>query len=177
MTSPHDIGWLPESKVTKVCGLPRSTLRSWKASGLSLAVSPAYDLKAVVVLVVLATTRDFLSPKEMVAAWRALAKKGLDDQVVSAARRLEKQDRFDVVIDLKYESLQFVQSDSQLRDAVRQSDDPRPMVVVDVAGSVFRAVEYFNTHANRTAPPTRKKPGRPASAERKVVQLRAEDGG
>jgi hypothetical protein len=176
MTSlPQDLAWLPEAQILKVCRLPRSTLQSWGRSGLSLAEEAAYDLKALVMLVLLAETRDFLSPKEMVGAWRDLVETEVEDEIVERARRLAKDDRLDLVIDVTYGSLAVAQSDAELTAEVREMRKPRPLVVIDVAEPVYRAVKYFANHANRTSRPKEKAPGRPRSADR--VRLLREEAG
>jgi hypothetical protein len=175
MKTPHDLAWLPEAQILKVCRLPRSTLQSWRRSGLELADEAAYDLKALVTLVLLVATREFLSPKEMVGAWRALVRSGTDTEIVEAARRLAKGGRFDLVIDVTYASLEIAQSETELMTEVRHPSLPRPMVVVDVAEAVYLAVKYFNDHANTTPRPKEKGPGRPRSADR--VRLLREEAG
>lgn len=176
MTSPpQDLAWLPEAKILKVCGLPRSTLQSWGRSGLSLAEEPAYDLKALLTLVLLAETREFFSPKEMVGAWRDLVQTGAEDEIVERARRLSKGDCLDLIIDVTYGSLAVAQSDSELAAEVRGMKKPRPLVVIDASEPVYRAVKYFADHANRTSRPKQKGPGRPRSADR-VRHLREEAG-
>lgn len=166
MPSPHYIAWLPESQVLKVCELSRSTLQSWIRSGLDLAVDAAYDLPALVALVLLVETRKFLTPKEMVEAWQALSREGVAERIVESAKRLEDGDRFDLVIDINHASLRIAESDADLMAAVRHSRRPRPVVVLDMAEPVLLAVKYFNDHANPTPRPERKGPGRPRSAAR-----------
>lgn len=166
MASPHDIAWLPESQVLKLCELSRSTLQSWMRGGLDLAVDTAYDLRALVALVLLAETRNFLAPKEMIEAWGALARRGDDADLVDAARNLEPGQRFDLIIDITYASLRVVQTETDLTGAVVHPRRPRPVVVLDMAEPVLLAVEYFQAHANRTPVPAKKGPGRPRSAAR-----------
>jgi hypothetical protein len=175
MNSPNDLSWLPESQVLKVCGLSRSTLQSWKRSGLDLDVDAAYDLTALVALVVLAATREFLSPKEMVSAWRSLSRAGKDKYIVDAARLLEEGGRFDLVIDVTYGSLEIVLDDAELAKAVGRLHRPRPVVVIDMAEEIFRAAKYFEDHANPTSRPETKGPGRPRSADR--LRIVGEGGG
>jgi hypothetical protein len=176
MTSPHDIAWLPESQVLKLCGLSRSTLQSWVRGGLDLAANAAYDLRALVALTLLAETRNFLMPKEMLEAWAGLVRRGQDESIVDAARSLEWGDRFDLVIDVTYTSLRVVQSEAELLNAVVHPRRPRPVVVLDMAEPVLLAVEYFQDHANRTPVPEKKGPGRPRSAARVHSISEAGDG-
>lgn len=167
MTSPpRDLAWLPEAQILKVCGLSRSTLQSWRRSGLVLAEEAAYDLKALVMLVLLAEAHKFLSPKEMVGAWRGLAEAGAEAEIVERARRLGRGDRLDLVIDLTYTSLAVAQSDAELTAEIRELRKPRPFVILDVAEPVYLAVKYFDDHANRTSRPKERAPGRPRSADR-----------
>jgi hypothetical protein len=166
MPSPHDIAWLPESQVLKVCGLSRSTLQSWVRSGLDLAVDAVYGLPALVSLVLLAEARSFLSPKEMVEAWGALSRAGRVESLVEAARNLERGQNFDLVIDVTYASLRIAETEAELMDAIRHARRPRPVVVLDMAESILLAVEYFEAHANRLPQPKKKGPGRPRSAAR-----------
>lgn len=165
MTSIYDLAWLTESQILKVCELSRSTLRSWVRAGLDLGVDAAFDLRDLVTLVLLAETRGFLSPKEMIEAWSALRSTGEDERIFRVARELEPGGRLDLVIDVKYSSLRVVQDDAGLLEASRLRK-PRPVVVLDMAEPVLLAVRYFDTHANRTPRPMTKAPGRPRSAAR-----------
>lgn len=166
MTSPHDIAWLPESQILKLCGLSRSTLQSWVRGGLDLAADAAYDLRGLVALTLLAEARSFLMPKEMIEAWGGLVRRGQDEAIVDAARRLDSGGRFDLVIDVTFTSLRVVQTEAELISAVVHPRRPRPVVVLDMAEPVLLAVEYFEDHANRTPVPEKKGPGRPRSAAR-----------
>lgn len=167
MAKPQDESrWLPEAQVLRLAELSRSTLRSWAQADLKFAAGAAYDLKALVAIVLLAKCRSYLSPKEMAGAWRRVARTGAEAAILEAAKELEQGGRFDLIVDPQYASLTIARSDAELAQAVRRPSAPRAMIVVDVAEPVFAAVEHFTDHANKGSQPTRKAPGRPRSPER-----------
>lgn len=168
MPSPSDDqNWLPESQLLAICRLSRSTFQSWQRSGLSIARdSGAYDLTSVITLTVLVAIRDFLAPKDMVATWRHLVASGRAAEIVDAARHLRKGDRFDLIVEPESGALELAQSESELLNVVRYPAYPRPVVVVDAGSRMLTNVQAFSRKRNPTSPPTRKRPGRPRSADR-----------
>jgi hypothetical protein len=157
-----------------LCRLSRSTFQSWRRSGLDLpGTGGAYGLNEVLTLTILVAVRDFLAPKEMVAAWRHLVRSGREEEILSSARGLERGDRFDLVIEPELASLELARSDEELVAAVRHPTYPREFVVVDGAERVYTVVDAFSRLGNETPRPRQKGPGRPRSADRNVHVLRS----
>lgn len=168
---PDDIRWIAESQMLKFCRLSRSTFKSWTKSGLAIATeNGAYGLEALVSLVLLRETRDFLAPKQMVAAWRRLEKKGAIGPMVVVARELGEGDRFDLVVDTETGEIGFAFSDEELLAVVRSPGWARTVVVIDVAAAVRRMVSSFEINANSSPRPKERAPGRPRSGGRDNVR-------
>jgi hypothetical protein len=155
-----------------LCGLSRSSFQSWTRSGLEIGnEAGAYGLNEVIALTVLVAVRDFLSPKHLVAAWREMVLSGEAERFVNAGRQLEKGGRFDLVVEPEVAWFRLARTDAELVDAVRTPSDPRPVVVIDAADRVRRAVGGFNRLGEETPRRTKKARGRPPSAARNVVRL------
>lgn len=168
---PDDIRWIAESQMLKFCRLSRSTFKSWTKSGLRIATeNGAYGLGALVSLVLLRETRDFLSPKQMVAAWDLLERQGAIGPMVAVARDLGEGDRFDLVIDTESGEIGFAFSDEELLAAVSSPGWARSVVVIDAAVAVRKMVRSFEINANKSSRPKERAPGRPRSGERDNVR-------
>jgi hypothetical protein len=156
-----------------LCRLSRSTFNSWKKSGLDIANSAgAYGLSDVVALTVLVAIREFIPPKEMIAAWRDLVQSGGAAGIVNAARSLNEGDRFDLIVQPQHASLRLALSEQELTAAVRFPTDPKVVVVIDAADRVRSVVKAFDRLGNDTPRPKEKRPGRPRSADRNIHILR-----
>lgn len=176
---PDDIAWLPESRTLGLCRLSRSTLNSWKKSGLELTSEhAAYGLSEVIGLALLVAAREYLPPKELVNAWRSFAASPAGVDAVNAARELKPEARFDLVVEPDNAGFQVARSESDLLAAVSTPMAPRPVVVLDLSARIRQVVETFHRIANPTKPPAERSPGRPRNAERDNVRpLRGKGGG
>lgn len=154
-----------------LCEVSRSTFNSWRKAGLDLvAERGAYGLDRIVAVVVLASARKYLTPKDMAGAWRSAVKSGADERIARAGRSLEADGRFDLVIESEHAFLSIACSEEELVEAVRHPGAPRPVVVVDLADRIRHVVETFDRIANETPRPQERGPGRPRSADRDNVR-------
>jgi hypothetical protein len=163
------IAWLPLGQVLRLSELSRSTLQSWIRAGLKPADVAAYDLAALLAIVLLAACRKHLTAKQLVGAWRSLEQRGVDKKILESALKHQEGDRFDLVIDTTFDLIEVARSDAELAKAVRRQE-PRPVIVVDVAEKVMLTVRHFDAHANKTARPDERSPGRPRSTSHDNVR-------
>jgi hypothetical protein len=169
-----DISWVPQARILEWCDISRATLNSWIKSGLDIPeAAAAYKVSDLIKLLIFAGARKHLTPQQMVAAWRELAKTGEAAAIVAAARDLEADTPFDLVIDIKFKALGVVHSDEELVSAVRHPNAPRPVVVIDLAERMRDAVGAFFRDPRKDAPPIKRQRGRPKRA-RGNLQLVAE---
>jgi hypothetical protein len=175
---PDSIAWLPESRTLGLCRLSRSTLNSWKKSGLELASErAAYGLSEVIGLALLVAAREYLPPKELVNAWRSFSDSPTGIAAVNAARDLEPGARFDLIVEPEHAGFQVARNETELLEAVSTPMAPRPVVVLDLSARIRQIVDTFHRIANSTKPPSERSPGRPRNAERDNVRTLRGRGG
>lgn len=175
---PQDIAWIRQAQVLELCEISRATLNSWINGGLDIPKgTAAYKVGDLVKLLLFEAARPYLTPQQMGSAWTDLVRKGEDNAIIAAARKLKPGQRFDLVVDTKYHSLRVVHSDKDLVAAVRRPSAPRPVVVIDLTERVVDSVEAFYRGAREEPPPATRKPGRPKRAKGGLRLIDQEDAG
>jgi hypothetical protein len=181
-SEPDDILWITEARMLSLCKLARSTFQSWVKAGLDIEdEGGAYGLSKVLAVALLVEARRHLGLEELLGAWWELARSDDLSAILGAARRLEKGERFDLVIEPEHASIALARSDVELVAAVRHPGAPRSVVVVDLSDRTLLVKESFFRLASRAPRPEKKRRGRPrrkeAEERRKeaeVVPLRSE---
>src|SRR4051794_29990577 len=115
MTAPADdvadIAWVPQAQILDLTEISRATLNSWIKGGLDIPeAATAYKVADLVKLLIFAGARRHLTPQQMAAAWADLARAGAATAITNAARQLNSEDTFDLVIDVKYKAFEVVRS-------------------------------------------------------------------
>ncbi len=158
---PDDLKWLPESKMLALCPLPRSVINSWKRAGIDLTnEAGAYGLEETISALLLGAAREHIKPKEMAEAWREFVNSGAHGDAVLRARKIDRCDRFDLIVDPRHATFQVATNDAELIDAVCHPGWPRPVVVVDAFEAISEVVGTFHRIGNpSTVKPEKKQAG------------------
>jgi hypothetical protein len=169
-----DRDWVGEARMLSICGLPRSTLQSWIASGL-IASDPggAYGEAEVLEAAIISALRDHFALEELTRLWIGLRERGSVGAFVARAHELADEDRFDLVIEPTSGRILLALDDAGLVDAVRHPSIPRPIVVIPLREKLIFVRDAFRAFATNDKRPTSRRAGRPP---KRRVALRSIDG-
>jgi hypothetical protein len=169
-----DDGWINEAPMLTLVELPRSTFLGWtKEPGFVEAdLGAAYGLDEVLEMALLTKVRKYLGD-DTISAWKHLRRKGTAAEMVGAARALEAEDRFDLVLEPEHGGICMVRSDKELIAAVKVAGAPRPVIVLDVADWLRLVKAGFERKRSTAARPLERRAGRP----RRKAEVRFLPGG
>jgi hypothetical protein len=154
--------WLHEATALDLCGIKRPTWIAWSEQGfVARPDNGAYGLEDVVGVALVSQLRRALPVEDMTAAWRAIVKSGIADEVAKRAPTLREEDRLDLVIEPASGRVALATDDIELAQAVRHPSAPRAVIVISPGSELCRVVDGFTNRALSTEPPTQRRRGRP----------------
>ncbi len=168
--------WVPESALSKITGVARSSLQSWDSDGIiDRPSSGAFRKLHVVEALICKTVRAELSLNATRNGMQRLRQDQLES-IVERVRDPRKVAFVDLVVNTTESAFEACFSQRELLRAVRDPRRSRTSVVTPL-GQVFAdAMQVFENEANRGSPPSVRKRGRPSKDEQiaRVIPLRGE---
>jgi hypothetical protein len=155
------IMWIHESTLVKLADLARSTYQTWDSEDLvQRPDSGAFRKLHLVEALICKTARPELSLNATRNGMHRL-RGDLLEQVVDRVRDPRKVAFLDLVVNKNESAFELCLSDREVAQAVRDPRGSRTCVITPL-GQVFAdAMRVFENEANRGAPPSVRKRGRP----------------
>lgn len=166
--------WIPESVLSKVTGVARSSLQSWDTDGLiERPRSGAFRKLHVVETLICRTVRAELSLNATRSGMQRLRQEWLES-IVDRVRDPKEIAFVDLAINTTESFFEISFSERELLLAVRDPQGARTSVVAPLGDTLAKAMQVFENEANRGSPPSVRRRGRPAKEEliADVVQFR-----
>jgi len=166
-----EIGWIYESTLAKLADVPRSTLQTWDTEDLvQRAESGACTKLHVVEAIICRTARAHLSINATRNGMHRMREDHGLENIVDLVRDPRKVAFVDLVVNKDQSAFTLCLTEDEVVEAVRDPLRPRLSLVAPVGQMLADAMTVFDNEANRGAPPSARRRGRPPKAA--VIPLR-----
>lgn len=164
-----DMGWIHESTLARLVDVPRSTYQTWDNEDLVRRPdSGAFTKLHVVEALICRTARGHLSINATRNGMHRVRQDHRLERIVDLVREPQNVAFIDLVVNKDASAFTLCLNEDEVLQAVRDPLRARLSLVAPLGQVLADAMTVFDNEANRGAPPSARKRGRPP----KVIPLR-----